>query len=47
MILMTSQKVKKGYKSKRMLQHHTGAATFSMRKKQELILTKSKIRNRL
>ena len=38
MILMTSQKVKKGYKSKRMLQHHTGTATFSMRKRVSLEL---------
>ena len=31
-------KSKKGYKSKRMLQHHIGAATFSIRKRQELLI---------
>ena len=30
---------KKGYKSKRMLQHHTGAATFSIRKRHEIYFT--------
>ena len=37
--LIDITKSKKGYKSKRMLQHHTGAATFSIRKRHEIYFT--------
>ena len=38
MRLIDITKSKKGYKSKRMLQHHIGAATFSIRKRVSLEL---------